>query len=127
MCAWNRMAIGTTDVQMPMRGRFVTVQMGMTVHATGADAPESNSAKCDEQYPPEHLAAPFDNDGKRPTEQDDGAGADREQQRMTNGKANGDAQRARAFYCRRFCSRANRQRGDGHQVIGAQAMQEPER
>ena len=55
------------------------------------------------------------------------AGAEREEQRVSDGEAHRDAERARALHRRRFRAGAHRQRRDRHQVIGAESVQESER
>ena len=70
----------------------------------------------------EHFAAAFDDERQRPSEHDERAGADREEQRMTDREADGDAERPRALQRRRLARRTERQRRDRHQVISAETM-----
>ena len=125
-CAPGTVPIAASDVQVPVRRRLASVPM-VWPSTRPAPTPETNRSKSNEQQSAEHLAAAFNKDRQRPTQQDDGACPQCEQQRMSDGKAKRDAQSARALYGRGFRAGADRQRSDSHQVIGTEAMQESER
>ena len=98
----------------------------MTIDPTGRDAPEPQGAEQDQEDAAEHLAATLDDERQRPAQDDQRARAESQQQGVADGESHRDAERARAPQRRRLATGANRQRGNRHQMIGAQAMEETE-
>ena len=80
----------------------------------------------DQERATEHLAAAFDVRWNRPSEENDEAGAQAKQDRVSGRKAERDAERPGAARHRGSAAgiAVNRQRRDRHQVIGAQTVQE---
>ena len=68
----------------------------------------------------------LDDDRKRPAERDESTSAYREQQRVADCEANGDAERARPLNGRCITGAANRKRRNRHEVIGAKTMEKAE-
>ena len=94
---------------------------------------QRHQAHDDEQRAAEHFAAALDVRRDRPPEQHDQPGAGAEEQRVAGGEAHGDAERPRtrpSTVLRAGASTlitriaVHRQRRDGHQVIGAETVQE---
>ena len=120
------MPIAASDMQMPVRLRFVSVPVRVAVDASGPDAPERNGAKPDQQHAAKHFAAAFDDQRKRPAEHDDRAGTKRQEQRVSDGESHRDAERTGAPHRWRFSAGAHRQRRDRHQVIRAESVKKSE-
>ena len=117
------MVILAADVQMPGRGGLVAVPVRVAVDLARADAPGADPAEHDEEKAAEDFPAAFDDERQRPAERDERAGAEREEQRMTDCEAHGDAERARALERRCVAGGADRQRRNRHQVIRAESME----
>ena len=115
--------VGTADVQMEMRRVLVPVEVRVAVDTTGGDAPEPDHTEDDQQDSTEHLAAALDDEREGPAQSDQAARAESQEQRVPDGETDGHAHRARAPQRRRFPGRANRQRRDRHEVIGAETME----
>src|SRR5262245_15489261 len=122
----HRMLIATADVQVPVRRRFMTVPVRVTVDASGTDTPERDRAEHNQQDAAEHLAAALDDERERPPEQDDRTGAECEQERMTDREPDSHAERACALDDRRLRAAAARHGRDRRQGIGAETVKEPE-
>ena len=107
---------------MEVRRLLASVDVRVAVDTTGGDAPETDYAEYDQQDSTEHLAAALDDEREGPAQDDQAARADSQKQCVPDGETDGHAHRARAPQRRRFPGRANRQRGDRHEVIGAETM-----
>src|SRR5689334_7650651 len=116
------------DVKMPVAMEIViAVEMRVRVGVEPARIcqPSADATKQDQQAPADELAAALEPDGNLPPEKEDGRGANAENERMSDGKTNGQPERAAVS--RGSQRRGQRQRGNRHQVIGPQAMEKSER
>jgi hypothetical protein len=107
---------------MEVRRLLAPVDVRVAVDTTGGDAPETDHTEHDQQDSTEHLAAALDDEREGPAQDDQAARAESQKQRVPDGETDGHAHRARAPQRRRFPRRADRQRGDRHEVIGAETM-----
>jgi hypothetical protein len=87
--------------------------------------PPHHKAKPDQQAAADELASLLESHRDLPAEKQHEARTEREQYRMTNGKLQRKAERAAVS--RGTKRRRERQRGDGHEVIGAETVKETER
>jgi len=104
----------------------VHVLMLMRVHAAGYRQPTADHAKDDEEAAAGDLPGLLQPQWQLPPEQQNSGRAQGEKERMTRRKSQSQPECAAIPYGSNRRGR-DRKRGDRHQVIGAQAMQEPER
>jgi hypothetical protein len=118
------MVILPADVQMPVWRGLLTVPVRVAIDPAGRHPPQAESAEDDEEQAAEDFPAALDDERQRPAERDQGAGAKRQEQRVTDREANGDAERACPLQRWRLARIADRQRCNRHQMISAEPVKE---
>ena len=128
MAGWNRMAMFTAEVNVPMRmfrlARLMRMRVPMDIDASSPGGPERHGTKPDEQEASNRLASPLHDDRNVPAQHEHARRPDRQQQRMTQRESQGNAHRAgipRLLSCR-----SGGQRGNRHEMISAETVKESE-
>ena len=122
------LAAPLTNVEVPVRVQSaIAMRMGVRVGVEAARKrqPAAQQSEHDQEAAARKLAALLEAGGNLPAEEQHERRANRQQQRVTDGKFDGQPERAAVLgWTER---RGEGQSGDGHQVIGTEAVKKSER
>jgi hypothetical protein len=99
--------------------------VGVAVQALGGDDPQREGAHQNQQYAPHNLTGPLDQFRDLPAQKQHAASPDQQDHGVAQREAHGHTNRLAAPGAGRAV-RADRERGDGHEVVGTQTVEEAE-
>ena len=122
----QRVTIAPAHVEVPVRRGLVCVRMRVAVHAAGDNAPERNHPESNQQRASKHFPDSLDDRRQRPPERNQRGCTRSEQQGVAGREPHRHSHHAAAPDGGCAACGSDRQRGDRHEVIRAEPVQEPE-
>ena len=116
------MAIAPAEVHVPVEPPGA---VGVAVQPLGGDDPQREGAHQNQQYPPDDFPGPLDQLRDLPPQKQHRASADQQHQRVAQREADRDANRLATAGAGRAVG-IDGERRDGHEMVGAQAVEEAE-